>query len=279
MFAAALVALAVFSVAACSSATSGGLTTKTTWDTSSGTAPKCMTGLSLKPDLAPEGRLMTEIEMALPCNFSGSAVVPAGSYHYVVYLAPLNVHTRAVFESILARNPDVTSVPGVSFTVAAGKQSFAEGDAESGQLASKSKSKCLGYGVNADGSVTISPTGAPGCPHLRAASTTTSIAPSVALAGLISDCQALMRTRTYRAWRATGVVPVIGSDDPGLWGVLADLGADAGVAQGNGGAGARNLQFLMQRAEAAFQSHQPIDLTDIMSTITAVPTIRSSSCR
>jgi hypothetical protein len=219
---------------------------------------------------------MTEIEMALPCNFSGSAVVPAGSAHYVIYLAPLNAHTRAVFESVLARNTDVTSVPGLSFTVSAGKQSFAEGDAESSQLESRSKSRCLGYGVNADGSVTISPGGGPHCPA-SPATTTTSFAPAVALANLAADCQAFMRTRTYQGWRSTGVVPLIGSNDPGIYAVLSDLYADARAAQPGAAAPSASLQSALASfvydPEQVLQGQRPVDVARIVSALAAIPAV------
>jgi hypothetical protein len=71
-----------------------------------------------------EGVLQTDLIHALPCAFSSTAWEPAGSTNFVVYLAPLNEHTRSVAEAIIAKDP----VPGLaSITLKQGAQSYSRG--------------------------------------------------------------------------------------------------------------------------------------------------------
>ena len=72
-----------------------------------------------------EGIFQTDLIHALPCAFSSTAWEPAGSQNLVVYLAPLNAHTRSVAEAIIAKDP----VPGLaSITLKQGEQSFSRGE-------------------------------------------------------------------------------------------------------------------------------------------------------
>jgi hypothetical protein len=100
------------------------------------------------PDAPPDPiyHLMPELVRALSCNFSGVAMEPPGSYHYVIYLAPLDAHTRAVAEAVIAR------YPGVIVSLAAGKQSLAQAEQRVQQMPRK---KCTIYTVDRDGSVIV----------------------------------------------------------------------------------------------------------------------------
>jgi hypothetical protein len=96
-----------------------------------------------------------QIREALPCNWSGAnpgaaAVGMPGTY--VIYLSPLDAHTRAVAEAIIARDP---KFPGVTFELRPGKQPLAQAEQQVERLTNGAV--CFVYDVSPDGSVTSAP--------------------------------------------------------------------------------------------------------------------------
>jgi hypothetical protein len=92
----------------------------------------------------PVGLLQKQIADALPCAFD-TAYEPVGSKDLVIYLAPLNGHTKTVAEAIIARSP-VSHDLTVSLE---GTQSFARASEEADVLGRKFGSKLevsIGYG-------------------------------------------------------------------------------------------------------------------------------------
>jgi hypothetical protein len=70
----------------------------------------------------------------------------------VLYLAPLNAHTRAITEALIARAPEATSLHEFTVELRPGKQSFADADVEAERLA---HGNCTTAGHHADGSVFV----------------------------------------------------------------------------------------------------------------------------
>jgi hypothetical protein len=143
--------------------------TSTTWDTTATPAASGCTPIQVRASQAREQQVITEIEDALPCNFSGTLLT--GGYD-VIYLAPLNGHTQAIFDAAVARHPDPAPY-AITFTAVAGRQSYAEANAEVSQLRGADKTGCLVYSINIDGSVTISRSDGPRCSPLPRPAITT----------------------------------------------------------------------------------------------------------
>jgi len=94
-------------------------------------------------------QVVYQVDRALPCNWSGDAIYDhRPSYSVVIWLAPLDAHTRAIADAVIARY----QVSSATFTLKAGKRSFAQVRAdEVGGLMPKSTSSTC-YSVAPDGS-------------------------------------------------------------------------------------------------------------------------------
>ncbi len=97
------------------------------------------------------GLFQKAIADALPCAFASTAWEPAGSRHLVVYLAPLNAHTRSVAQGII----DKTKLDGVlDVTLKGAVQSYARAKAQGEAIAKRFGTKVIAD-LSADGRVTV----------------------------------------------------------------------------------------------------------------------------
>jgi hypothetical protein len=68
----------------------------------------------------------------------------------VIYLSPLDAHTRGVADAIITRNPR----PGVTFQLRPGKQPLFRAQAQLDRLTAHSHSTQYSYTIRSDGSLT-----------------------------------------------------------------------------------------------------------------------------
>jgi hypothetical protein len=121
--------------------------------------------------------VIAQIREALPCNFSGmKANAGAGGTDvrgtFVIYLAPLNSHTRAVADAIIERNPQFgPRTTGTIFELQAGKQSEFQAEQQIARLVAESRF-CFVYQVQPDGSLARGSAEHPGCPGYKASDDT-----------------------------------------------------------------------------------------------------------
>jgi len=109
---------------------------------------------SADPNSAPEAILQMQIGEALPFQFTSTAWEPAGSHDFVVYLTPLNAHTRSVAQAIIDASTFVKE-PGVTVTLKQGVQSFCLAQEQTAAVVSKFSRQIVGAGADSDGSVTV----------------------------------------------------------------------------------------------------------------------------
>jgi len=144
----------------CSLASSRRIASTTTTGTASTTCPPVQ-------DWAPDS-VSGLFDAALPCNISGVAFVghdpvrdPTGpAATCVIYLAPLDVHTRAVAEAVIASNSTITSRCS-TFSFEVGKQPRFKADRQRARLAARppciyptgQASRRITYWIEVDGSV------------------------------------------------------------------------------------------------------------------------------
>ena len=104
-------------------------------------------------------RLLPQVIRALPCNFSGSVNAYRTS-QYVIFLAPLDRHARAVVSAIIANDPEARSSPAFTLTLLPGKQSLVRAEAQVQQQPMTTQGtgpnqKCAARRIRADGSVYV----------------------------------------------------------------------------------------------------------------------------
>jgi len=96
------------------------------------------------------GLLQKAIADALPCAFTSTAWEPAGSNNLVVYLTPLNAHTRGVAQAIIDKNP----IPNVTMSLKQGVQSYVRGKEQADAVVKQFAGKVTAN-VGADGRVEL----------------------------------------------------------------------------------------------------------------------------
>ena len=98
----------------------------------------------------PVGYLQKQIYDALPCAFTSTAYEPAGSGNLVMYLAPLDAHTRSVAKAVIDASP---LRGGVKLKNA--KQSYSRADEQISALLGRFGDRVGPVWMNVDGTVSV----------------------------------------------------------------------------------------------------------------------------